>query len=174
MTHNKTRRQRPESDFVTISTVDEANDALREIAIRKIELARIDADAQESIDIIKEGAVKSAKSYKSEILQLEKGIVAFAKTGKNELFRKKKSVECTFGSFGFRKSTSIYIRSHQVTVGKLKGFGRNEAITVKEVANKEVLGTFSDEELAEVNAQRKVKDDFWYEINEERIAQKPK
>lgn len=159
--------------MVPVKTIEEADNSLKEIALRKIELKRIDADAQEAIDLVKEEAAKKAEKFKKEIKEYEEGIVAYAQTNRNELFQKKKTVTLTFGEFGFRKSTSIYVKSHEATVNKLKELGKNAAIVIEEKANKNILATFNNKELEEVHCKRKVEDNFWYEIDEEEITNKP-
>jgi phage host-nuclease inhibitor protein Gam len=153
--------------------VEEANDALKEIALRNIELARIDADAEEAIAKIKEEAEKRAAPLKHEIEEYGNGLANFAEANRVDLFKKKKSIDLVFGQFGYRQSTSIRVKSVVQAVQALKGLGHNEAILVKETVNKEALRTFSDAELAKVHCSRKVKDDFWYEVAEEEITRKP-
>jgi len=169
----KTKRVKPVVNMVPVKTIEEADDSLKEIALRKIELKRIDADAQEAIDKIKEEAAKKAETFKKEIKEYEEGIVAFAQTNQDELFKKKKSVNLTFGQFGFRKSTSIYVKSHEVAVNKLEELGKKDAILIQKKANKDVLSTYSDKELEELHCKRKVDENFWYEIDEESITEKP-
>lgn len=168
-----TKRVKPVVNMVPVKTIEEADDSLKEIALRKIELKRIDADAQEAIDKIKEEAAGRAEKFKKEIKEYEEGIVAYAQTNQDELFQKKKTVSLTFGEFGFRKSTSIYVKSHEVTVNMLEKLGKKDAVILQKKANKDVLGTFSDKELEEVHCKRKVKETFWYEIDEEEITNKP-
>lgn len=168
-----TKRVKPVVNMVPVKTIEEADDSLKEIALRKIELKRIDADAQEAIDLIKEEAAKKAETFKKEIKEYEEGIVAYAQTNQDELFQKKKTVTLTFGEFGFRKSTSIYVKSHEATVNMLKKLDKKDAIILTEKANKDILSTYSDKELEEVHCKRKVKDSFWYEIDEEEITNKP-
>lgn len=169
----KTKRVKPVVNMVPVKTIEEADKSLKEIALRKIELKRIDADAQEAIDLIKEEAAKKAEKFKKEIKEYEEGVIAFAQTNQDELFKKKKTVTLTFGEFGFRQSTKIQIRSHEATVTKLKEIGKTNAIVIEEKANKNILATFKDEELEEVHCKRKVEDNFWYEIDEESITEKP-
>lgn len=167
-------RKKPKVNARLVTNIDEANDALKEIALRNIELSRIDADVEEAIAKIKEEAEKKAAPLKHEIAEFGNGLANYAEANREELFQKKKSVQLVFGEFGYRQSTSIRVKSTVQAVKALKGLGRHEAIQIKETVNKEALRTFSDEELAKVHCSRNVKDTFWYEPAEEEISQKPK
>ena len=88
----------------------------------------------------------------------------YSEYNKEELFKDKKTIELTFGQFGFRQSTSISVKKN--TLDLLKEHGFREAIKVKESVNKDILRDWSDERLALVNAKRVVKDSFWVEVKE--------
>ena len=167
-------RRKPKTEIIVVNSIEEVNDSLKEIALRTIELKRIDADAEEAINKIKEEAEKKAAPFKKEIKELEEGIAVYAEANRRELFSRKKTVELTFGKIGYRKSSSIHISSHAKVVEALKKKNKQDAILIEEKANKDVLPTYKDDELLEVHASRKVKDTFWYEIKEEEITQKPK
>ena len=101
------------------------------------------------------------------IAELSAKIQAFADYNREELFRDRKTVELSFGSFGYRKSTRISVR--KTTVGLLRRLGLVNCIRVKEEADKDAMGSLDDEVLAQVDAVRKVSDDFFCEADTEQV-----
>lgn len=150
-----------------INSLEDVDFALKEIGLAERELEQIDAEAQKKIALIKEEALKKGESLRNRIAELASLIGAFAEYNKNELFKEKKSIELTFGVFGFRKSTSIHIK--KTTLELLKKLQMFQFIRVKEEPDKEKLADLDDETLASVDAVRKIKDDFFCEANKEAI-----
>ncbi len=165
----KTRRVKPQK-IIHMRDLGDVDNALLRIAQLKLGLKRIDADAEEAINGIKEQAAKQAKPLLEEIEKLENGIFAFSEYSKDQIFQKKKTVELNFGFIGYRKSTKISVKKS--TLDKLKEMGLSEAIIVKESPNKEILATFSDAILKQVDARRIIEEKFWYEVKEEEVTQK--
>jgi phage host-nuclease inhibitor protein Gam len=83
------------------------------------------------------------------------------------LFKDRKTVQVSFGIFGYRKSTTISVKKN--TIGLLKKLHLEKYIRVKEEVNKEAIAALNDESLRQVDAVRKVKDDFFCEANKEEI-----
>lgn len=153
-----------------VRNLDEANEALGKIAKKANELSRVKADAEERINIIRQEADSEAKPLKQQIKALESGLTAFSEMSREELFSEKKTKEVLYGMFGFRKSTKISVtRKSPSTVELMKEMKWNAAIKVKETPDKTKLADYSDEDLKKVNARRKIKDTFWYEIKEEHL-----
>lgn len=150
-----------------INSLEDVDFALKEIGLAERELEQIDAEAQKKIALIKEDALKKGESLRNRIAELASLIGAFAEYNKNELFKERKSIELTFGVFGFRKSTSIHVK--KTTLELLKKLQMFQFIRVKEEPDKEKLAELDDETLASVDAVRKVKDDFFCEANKEAI-----
>lgn len=153
-----------------VRNLDEANEALFEIARRRIELRRIDADAEEAINAIKDEANKKAAPLQQEIAFYESGLTAYAEMSRDDLFKDKKSVELNFGLIGYRKSTKISVTKH--TLDLLKKEGLIDAIKVKETPNKDILADYPDETLKKIKAKRVIDDKFWYEVKEEEVTEK--
>lgn len=153
-----------------VRNLDEADQALRRLAEISIQVKRIDADTDEAINAIKEEASDRIKPLNEECIRLEKGLTAFAEMSRADLFEKRKSIELTFGIFGFRKSTKISVTKN--TLGLLKKLGLLEAVKIKESVNKDVLADYPDQTLAKVKAKRKSEDAFWYEPKEEALSEK--
>lgn len=167
----RTKRFKPTTKMAPVRSLEEANHALLEIANRRIELRRIDADAEDAINLIKEEASEKAKPLQKEIDYFEKGLAAFAEMNREDIFKTKKSIELNFGVLGYRKSTKITV-SRKFTLDLLKKLGLTEAIKVKETPNKDILADYPDETLKKVKAKRVSEDKFWYEVKEEEVTQK--
>jgi len=147
--------------------IEEVNLALKEIGLLERELEGIDADAQKEIAVIKEKAAKKGEALRNRIIEVTGKVGAFAEYNKAELFRDKKSIELSFGVFGYRKSTSISVK--KTTVDLLKKLGWDQYVRVKEEANKDAMAELENEALRMVEAVRKVKDEFFCEPNREEV-----
>lgn len=158
-------RYKPKVD--KLETVKDVNTALREIGLLERELEQIDAGAQKEIAEIKGRAAKKGEPIRAKIIEVTAKIGAYAEYNKDELFKDRKSVDLTFGSFGYRKSTSIGIK--KTTIELLKKLNLARYIRLKEEADKEAMVELDDEALAQVDAVRKVKDEFFVQANREEV-----
>lgn len=159
-----------------IRTIEEANEALREIG----ELKRIAADIEnrmnDDIAQIKANAAEEAAPHNTRRTSLENGLLAFAELKKGEIFGSKRSVKLDYGELGYRKSTELGTVKGtiwKVVLGKLKELAFKEAIRIKEEPDKEIMSQWPPERLALVGCERKEKDTFWFELDEAKIAQLP-
>ncbi|MDR0456233.1 MAG: host-nuclease inhibitor Gam family protein [Treponema sp.] len=150
-----------------IESLDQANLVLKEIGILEKELESIDSEAHKQIAEIKEEAAKKGQGIRKRITDDSQMLNAFAAYNKEELFKDKKSVQLSFGSFGYRKSTSISVR--KTTLELLKKLNLDKYIRVKEEPDKEAMSVLDDDTLAQVDSVRKVKDDFFCEADKEEI-----
>lgn len=150
-----------------LETIEDVDLALKEIGLLEKELEAIDADAHKAISVAKEAAKKKGEPIRKRILEISSRIGAFAEYNKDELFKDKKTVELTFGIFGFRKSTSISVK--KTTIDLLQKLKMDAFIRVKLEPDKEKMADLDDETLSQVDAVRKVKDDFFCQPNKEEI-----
>lgn len=150
-----------------LETVDDVNLALRDIGLWEKELEAIDTEAHKRIAEIKTEAAKSGEKLRGKIAETAAKIQAFAEYNKDELFKDKKSIELSFGFFGYRKSTKISIK--KTTLELLKKLHLDKCIRVKEEADKEAMRDLDDDTLSQVDAVRKVTDDFFCETKAEEI-----
>lgn len=144
-----------------IETLDDVDGALKEIGMLERELDQIDDDAQKKISEIKSLALKAGEKNRERVTFLSDQIGTYAEANKDDLFKDKRTIELSFGLFGYRKSTSIQVR--KTTVELLKKLKLDAYIRIKEEPNKERMSDMDDELLAQVDAVRKVKDDFFCE-----------
>jgi phage host-nuclease inhibitor protein Gam len=150
-----------------IGTIEDANLVLKEIGLLESELGAIDSEAHKAIAEIKTDAASRGEGKRKRIAELSGLLGAFAEYNKDELFHDRKSVQLSFGVFGYRKSTSIGVK--KTTLELLKKLGLNKCIRVKEEPDKEAMAGLDDETLAQADAVRKVKDDFFCEADREEI-----
>jgi phage host-nuclease inhibitor protein Gam len=140
---------------------------LREIGLLERELETIDGGAHKQIAEIKTAAVKAGKPIRKRITDLSALLGAYAEYNRAELFKDRKTVQISFGIFGYRKSTVITVK--KTTLGLLEKFGMDKYIRTKKEANKEAMAALDDEALSQVDAVRKIKDDFFCEADKEEI-----
>jgi phage host-nuclease inhibitor protein Gam len=150
-----------------LETLEDVNSVLRELGLLEREIETIDADAQKDIGDIKAAAAKQGEPMRKKIAELSAKIDAFAQYNKTDLFKDKKTVELTFGAFGFRKTTSISVK--KTTVALLKKLKLDKYLRIKEEPDKDAMKEMDDESLAQVDAVRKVKDVFFCEPNREEV-----
>jgi phage host-nuclease inhibitor protein Gam len=150
-----------------IESIEDANLVLKEIGLLERELEAIDGEAHKQIAEIKSGAAKEGGQKRKRILELSALLGAYAEYNRGDLFRDRKSVAVSFGVFGYRKSTSISVK--KTTLELLKKLGMDKYVRVKEEADKEAMAELDDEALTQVDAVRKVKDDFFCEADREEI-----
>ena len=150
-----------------LECIEDVDLTLKEIGLLERELDSIDSAAHAEIVKIKEKAANKGEALRKKIVELSGKIGAFAEYNREDLFKDRKSLELTFGTFGFRKSTSISVK--KTTVGLLKKLNLFDYLNIKETPDKERLAKLDDESLAQVDAVRKVKDDFFCVTNQEQI-----
>ncbi|MDR2663667.1 MAG: host-nuclease inhibitor Gam family protein [Treponema sp.] len=150
-----------------LETLEDVNSVLRELGLLEREIETVDAEAQKQIGEIKAAAAKKGEPMRKKIAELSAKVGAFAEYNKADLFKDRKSVDLTFGVFGFRKSTSISVK--KTTVGLLEQLGLHKYLRIEKQPDKEALKEMNDDSLALVDAVRKIKDEFFCEPNREEV-----
>jgi len=156
---------RTKSAAASITTMDEADSILREMCEIETSIEAIDNDANEKIAKIKEKAAIDGKE-----LRCLDTLKAYASYFREELFKDKKSIERPFGILGFRKAPDA-ISVSKNTAELLKKLGLAKYIRTKIEPDKEAMLSLSDETLAQVEAVRKIKEDFFVETKRELVNQ---
>lgn len=154
-------------DTGKLATIEDVDLALKEIGLAEKELQTIDGKAAKEIAAIKERATKEGETLRKRIQDTAAKIAAYAEYNKGDLFKDRKSVELTFGIFGYRKSTSIRVK--KTTLELLKKLGYTGCVRLKEEPDKEAMSNLTDDELKTVDACRRVTDDFFCEANLEEV-----
>jgi phage host-nuclease inhibitor protein Gam len=150
-----------------IESLEDANLTLKEIGLLERELESIDGDAHKQIAEIKTTAVKAGEPVRKRLADLSALLGAYAEYNRAELFKDRKTVQVSFGIFGYRKSTTINVK--KTTLNLLAKLGLDQYIRVKKEPDKEAMAAMDDETLSQVDAVRKVKDDFFCEADKEEI-----
>ncbi|MDR1252807.1 MAG: host-nuclease inhibitor Gam family protein [Treponema sp.] len=150
-----------------IESLEDANLTLKEIGLLERELETIDGGAHKRIAEIKTAAVKAGEPVRKRIADLSALLGAYAEYNRAELFRDKKTVQVSFGVFGYRKSTAISVK--KTTLGLLEKLGLDKYIRVKKEPDKEAMAALDDDTLTQADAVRKVKDDFFCEADKEEV-----
>ena len=149
---------------------DEVDRCLAEIGRIDRELCLLEAAQQESIDHLKASTKAAAEPLQSKKLGLEMAIKEYAEANRAE-FIKTKTRELTFGTVGFRLSTSVVIKRIADTVQALKDLNLRDCLIVKETPNKDAMRALPLETLHAVGASLKQEDAFGYEIKREALAE---
>ncbi len=153
-----------------IKSWEEADAVLKQIRDAEMELAAITMDMEKCINDIKENAEKEAGPLKDEVKILGLQLKEFTTFNKSEL--KGKSRELSFGTVGFRASTSLVLpKAAEGVIRTLKKLGMGDCINLTETVNKEVLKTYDEKTILMVGASLKKKDTFWYETKKEELAE---
>jgi phage host-nuclease inhibitor protein Gam len=157
----KDKRSKPQIETVKIISLSEADAQLKRISDINASLRKIEADADIEVNKIKERMMSEAQGLLDEKEMLEKSLGVYCEYNKAELFDGKKTIELTFGLFGYRQSTSISVKA--TTLELLKKHGFADAIITKETPNKDSMRDWSDEKLKLVDAKKVIEDKFWVE-----------
>ena len=150
-----------------IESLEDVNIALRDIGLAERELSAIDSAAIKEIAAIKSKAAKDGESLRNRIAEISAKIQAFADYNRDELFRDRKSIDLSFGSIGYRKSTKISIK--KTTLDLLRKLSLKKCIRIKEEPDKDAMADLDDETLLQVDAVRKISDDFFCQANTEEV-----
>ncbi|MFC2599678.1 MAG: host-nuclease inhibitor Gam family protein [Treponema lecithinolyticum] len=150
-----------------LGTIEDVDLALKEIGLLERELEVIDAEAHKQISEAKEKAAGKGEPLRKRIAEVSAKIGAFAEYNKDELFKDKKSIELTFGVFGFRKSTCVSVK--KTTVELMQKLGLDSFLRIKTEPDKDKMAELDDETLSQVDAVRKIKDDFFCQPNKEEV-----
>lgn len=150
-----------------LESLDDVNLALRDIGLAEKELEAIDNETNKQIAEIKTETAKKGEKLRLRIQDLSAKIAAFAEYNKADLFKDNKSVELSFGKFGWRKTTKISVK--KTTLELLKKMNLFNCIRTKEEPDKNAMAELTDEALLQVDACRKVSDDFFCEADTEEV-----
>lgn len=155
-----------------LESLEDVNLALRDIGLAERELTQIDTEAHKKIAEVKTAAAEKGEALRKRIAELSTKIQAYSDYNRDELFKDRKTVELSFGIFGYRKSTKISVK--KTTLELLKTLAEKKrsllkCVRIKEEVDKDELGKLDNETLLQVDAVRKTSDDFFCEANTEEV-----
>jgi len=161
---------RTKSNEMTLKSLEEADGILKEMCEIEARIEAIDNDADEQIARLKETAAADGKPLRERYKSCVKAMEAYARYFRGELFKDGKSLERSFGKFGFRKAPDSVSVSKE-TAELLQKFGLKKFIRTKIEPDKEAMLSLDDETLEKVAAARKQKEDFFVETKRELVNQ---
>ena len=168
-----TKRVKPVLNIPAVTTLEEADATLAQIAARTRELALIELGLKEDVDALKLKCAEASEPVKQDIEILEQALIRFGESKKSDLFVKRRSRDLTFGIIGFRASSAVKpmrkITWEQV-LGLIRDAGMPECIRTKQEVDKEALRQLPPERLAAVGCRLEQSDLFFYELNETELA----
>ena len=160
-------RSKPKATVV--ASEQQAVTVMLELAGLARDVKRIEIDAQENIDLIKENAAQELEPLQQRRKELEAALCTFATLNKAELFKGSKSRETPFGIYGWRKSTKL-LTLPKIKLGdvleRLRELNIMEAIRRKEDVDKTVLAGWTDSKLESVGMRRTVNDVFYIDVKD--------
>lgn len=169
------KRVKPVLEIPTITTTEQADAVLMEIAERKRQMELINLDFKEQVDALKKTVAAACEPIIEEIAQREQALIRFGEARKNELFSKKRSLELNFGTIGFRQSTCLKTL-RKITWDQVLGLLKSSedcdltgCIRIKQEVDKDALKQLPPEKIAEAGCRLEQSDAFYYEINEAEI-----
>ena len=95
------KRVKPILNIPAVTTLEEADATLAQIAARKRELALIELGLKEDVDALKLKCAEASEPIKQHIEILEQALIRFGESKKSDLFVKKRSRELTLASSAF-------------------------------------------------------------------------
>jgi len=161
---------RTKSNEFAIKSLEEADRVLQELCEIEAQIEAIDNAAHEDIALIKKRAAEEGKPMRERYKSCVKAIEAYARYFRGDLFKDRKSLDRTFGIFGFRKAPDAISVSKE-TAELLQKHGLEEYVRTKIEPDKEAMLSLDDETLEKVGAARRQKEDFFVETKRELVNQ---
>lgn len=148
---------------------EEVDQALRQVLECESCVDEINVELNRQVAEAREEADRRAQEAVCSIKRLSADIRDFVVSHRDEISGKTKQLN--FGCTGFRVSTSLVVPPGKAAdiICNLRQHGMNDCINVKETVNKEVLKKYKSEDILKVGAYMKSVDEFWYEVDKERL-----
>ncbi len=161
-------------DSPALRSWEDVNEALRQMAEATIALEDIQGEMNKQILGAKKAAEEQGKPYKDRIAKLGHEIKDYATEHRADMGKTKSKV-LTFGTVGFRQSTSVSLpkakdKLEQI-IRKLKARKMSDCIVVEEKISKDALKKYGEDTVNAVGATWKQKDEFGYDLDLAKLAQ---
>lgn len=158
----------PETKLIrNVKTVEQANDALYQIARLKEKYAALSSQHQNKVNKLIETYEKKAKVFDIGISKLEALLLRFSESKREELYQNgSKQLRLNFGVIGYRESTETVIEDEKITVERIKQMFPDrigEAIKVTEKPVRNALRNWPEEDKNLIGVRSEVKENFYYE-----------
>lgn len=168
--HKERKTARTKNNETAIKTLEEADRALQEMCGIEARIEAVDNEADGRIAEIKEKAAAEGKPLRERYKSCVKALEAYARYFRGELFLERKSLERSFGSFGFRKAPDS-VSVSKGTAELLVKLGLKKYTRAKIEPDKEAMLSLDDETLEKAGAARRQKEDFFVETKRELVNQ---
>jgi phage host-nuclease inhibitor protein Gam len=170
-------RIKPAAAAPVLKNLEDVDATLAQIAALKRNVALVETDMNETIDTVKMNAAAEVAPFNAEIAWLEQALARYAEYNKAELFARRKSMDLTFGTLGYRASTKIRLLTKMTWERVLENLrdlsGGAEFIRVKAEPDKEKLKGMSDDFLKGVGCKVVQENTFFYELAEQELSTEP-
>lgn len=127
----------------------------------------LELELNEQITIAKQNADQQAQPLYDKIKVMERQIRDYVEGNRDEMAGKTKQLN--FGRTGYRISTKLMTPKQADIIVRLKQFAMDDCIKTKESVDKEILKKYPTEDILKTGAYLKVTDEFWYEVDREKI-----
>lgn len=156
-----------------IGTLEQAEGALAEIAEIDRSVAAHEAQLNETVDQAKAEAKARCEPLLARRKTLADALATYATLHREALFARRKSLALSFGTIGFRRVTKL-LTLPKITLGRvlerLHECGFQAAIRTKESVDKTAMQDWPDERLATVGMRRLSEDEFYIEVDQQRLG----
>lgn len=159
-----------------INDLNQADEALRQLAEIAREQAAIESGLNEQIDELKAAAKRQMGPLADDRKRLEDALGVFGTLKKGELFgeQRGRSVELAFGTLGFRRATALRLLAKHtwaMVLGRIQGLGLTDGLRTKVEVDKEALRGWPEERLETIGVRRETADEFYIELKQEELPQ---
>jgi phage host-nuclease inhibitor protein Gam len=151
-----------------ITTWEEADQVLANLALGRRQLETLAIARDDQVQRAKADCDRQGAPILDRIAALEAELHRFALTHQEDLAGRSKQL--TFGRVGFLLVHEVGIRSVKKAIAWLVESKRWAYLRVKHELNKETLRDAPPEVLKACGARVRSRDQFWYEIDDQRVA----
>jgi hypothetical protein len=148
---------------------DDADKALKELSEINRAVTAEESALNQQIDDLKNLSTIKLQPVLARQKELETLLKKYVVKCKKD-FAVKRSRELVFGIVGFRQSSSLVLGNVRELVQRLKDEGLCACYKIRETVDKTELGKFKDSFLERLGVERKYRDDFYYTLKAEEIA----
>ncbi|OQA87024.1 MAG: Bacteriophage Mu Gam like protein [bacterium ADurb.Bin236] len=149
---------------------DDVDKALRRMGEIDILKTKVEGDMNLKINAAKEEAERLTAAETVERKQLEKAVLEYAESRKEEFTGARKK-ELTFGYVAFKVVTSVSWKNAEAVIKALKSAGMSACVKVKETPDKDELKKLDANTLTRVGAWLEIKDKPRCEPDIQKIAE---
>lgn len=167
------KRIKPALSVPIINSIQDADSTLAKIAALGRNIQFIETGMNDDIAKVKLEASEKAEPFRQEMAALVDSLQRYALYHKAELFKGRRTLDLTFGSFGFRASTvlkTVGKTTWERVLEKLRDLGLEKCIRVKEEVDEERVKGLGEDQLKALGCKLAQLDTFFCEPCEQELA----